>query len=1017
MKLTTLLSIAALLLASPAKSHSAPAPAPFTGWQSSGSIYVLTTPEGADLQASAVVEGFPLLVRLRKDTFDFTKAQPHGEDVRFATGAGVALAYEIEEWDAARGEASVWVRVPKITGNARQELRVFWGKADAKSESNGAAVFNEANGFASVLHLDAELKDAVGSLTLKDAGSTDAAGVVGKARHFVAGKGINCGEHITNFPFGDMAFTSEAWFRGEKAPSAILWWGRYATRLNGKTGDGNEVVLSISSPPKLSWGSDGPGGASSDKPLNLGEWHHVAATYADGVSQLFVDGQLEGTRTHKAAMSVVKDIGMVVGGLRGSYEFAGDIDEVRVSRVARSADWVRLTFENQKPMQTLVGPVVQAGAAFSVSSAGGTVMEGKSATVTAQAGGALKVYWVLKRDGRESVVAVDRFSYTFDAGRVVGDAKAVLQFRAVYPGGVKTKDIAITVKEDIAEPVFALKAPAAWDGRASIEVVPVVSNLAAMQAKGAGDLKYKWSVSGGAVIKEIAADKLILKRSQFSGKITVSLALNNGGAEVTATAPITITEPAKDAWVQRIPAKDEKPVDNQFYARDDRNEGALFYNGTLEQPADTVFLRVYADGKLLKTESVKPGVDKSYALSAKLKPGLIKYKVEFGTKSGGRETVVQTVNNIVCGDAYIIEGQSNAVATGPNNDGDAAPTPLNDWIRSYGNQHEGTLHGGWGNAIRTHHWGKPGYGDHQIGAWGMVLANGLVEKYRIPICIINGAAGGTPIFQHQRNPENHFNSSGEFFKNPCKIYGSLLTRITAAKLTHGIRGVIWHQGENDSGTGAPTGDYNYKSYQHYFIEMAAAWKQDFPNIQHYYVFQVWPAPCNMGPKDDQIREAQRNLQRVFSNLQVMSTVGIAGPHAGRGECHFDLDGYARFAGFMSPLVEQDNYGLTVKEPVSAPDLKRVWFTSAAKDEVALEFGQPMKWTDAMKKDIYLDDAKGMIAAGSVVGNIITLKLTQPTTAKTIAYLSGHHWDGKPDSLIFGANGIAALTFCDVPLSK
>ena len=59
--------------------------------------------------------------------------------------------------------------------------------------------------------------------------------------------------------------------------------------------------------------------------------------------------------------------------------------------------------------------------------------------------------------------------------------------------------------------------------------------------------------------------------------------------------------------------------------------------------------------------------------------------------------------------------------------------------------------------------------------------------------------------------------------------------------------------------------------------MAAAWKQDYPNIQHYYVFQVWPLPCSMGPKDDQIREAQRTLPRLFSNLRVMSTVGIAGP--------------------------------------------------------------------------------------------------------------------------------------------
>ena len=107
--------------------------------------------------------------------------------------------------------------------------------------------------------------------------------------------------------------------------------------------------------------------------------------------------------------------------------------------------------------------------------------------------------------------------------------------------------------------------------------------------------------------------------------------------------------------------------------------------------------------------------------------------------------------------------------------------------------------------------------------------------------------------------------------------------MTAAKLTHGIRGVLWHQGENDSGSGAPTGDWNYKSYQQYFIDMSAAWKQDYPNIQHYYVFQIWPLPCGMGPKDDQIREAQRTLPRLYSNLRSMSTVAplLGMPVAGR----------------------------------------------------------------------------------------------------------------------------------------
>ena len=45
------------------------------------------------------------------------------------------------------------------------------------------------------------------------------------------------------------------------------------------------------------------------------------------------------------------------------------------------------------------------------------------------------------------------------------------------PNEVKTRDIPITIKEDIPEPVFTLKAPATWDGRTTIEVVPQIANL------------------------------------------------------------------------------------------------------------------------------------------------------------------------------------------------------------------------------------------------------------------------------------------------------------------------------------------------------------------------------------------------------------------------------------------------------------------------------------------------------------------------------------------------------------
>ena len=80
----------------------------YAGWQHSGSLYVLTTPEGA------VEKDFPLLVRLHKDFFNFSQTKAEGADVRFSTAAGASLAFQIEDWDAAKGAASIWVRVPII---------------------------------------------------------------------------------------------------------------------------------------------------------------------------------------------------------------------------------------------------------------------------------------------------------------------------------------------------------------------------------------------------------------------------------------------------------------------------------------------------------------------------------------------------------------------------------------------------------------------------------------------------------------------------------------------------------------------------------------------------------------------------------------------------------------------------------------------------------------------------------------------------------------------------------------
>jgi hypothetical protein len=291
----------------------------------------------------------------------------------------------------------------------------------------------------------------------------------------------------------------------------------------------------------------------------------------------------------------------------------------------------------------------------------------------------------------------------------------------------------------------------------------------------------------------------------------------------------------------------------------------------------------------------------------------------------------------------------------------------------------------------------------QIGYWGMELARHLVDTYKTPLCVINGAVGGTRVDQHQRDPANP--------EDRNTIYGRLLWRVREARLTHGIRGLFWHQGENDQGGDGPTGGFGWETYRQYFIDLAGAWKQDYPNIQHYYMFQIWPKSCAMGidGSDNRLREAQRELPSALSNMGIMSTLGIEPP----GECHYPPAGYAAMARLIAPLVERDNYGAKFAGSITPPNLKRVWYASEARDAIVTEFDQPVKWDNALAGQFYLNGRSGLVVGGAVAGNRVILNLTGSSAANNITYLDSKTWSQK--TLLRGENGIAALTFCEVPI--
>ncbi len=958
--------------------------APYADWTHSGSVFILTTPEGADLPADAAVENFPLLVRLQADTFDFSQAQPQGQDLRFASPDGTPLPYQIENWDPARGQAAVWVRLPRIQGNATQELRLFWGRPAAASESSGPAVFNESNGYCAVWHLGEDLSSSSSQPPLKNQNATSVPGRIGSATHCAGQQGLDGGPDIAHFPTGSAPHTTQAWFRAEKSNGTILAWGN--ERAQGK------VVMQFRSPPHVTmdcYFSDA--NVKGNTPVPLGEWVHVVHCYEKGNTKLYLNGVLEASNSGRGApLNLQNPAKLWIGGWYGNYDFVGDIDEVRLSQVSRSPHWVQLEYANQKTHQSLVGPVVPPGHSFALSPTPATLREGEPATFTASVGGAQKLTWILQRGDRESVVAVDQLSFTLQPGRVLGDQALTLKLRALYPNGVKTASASLVVQDTIPEPTFALQTPASWDGRSPLEIVPNISSPSPDLP-----LHWNWKLSGPAVDHAAEPGKLTLRRALGSGPLTITLSLDNGGAPTVHSALIQVSPPVPEPWIARQPDAAAQPQDNQFYACDADGFGTLFCRGTLATPAPSTFLRLFADDHLLSENTQPTGSNHTYAYALKLKPGLIKYRIEFGVA----DQILHAAQNLVCGDAFLIIGQSNAVSTDWGQD----PAPaLNPWVRTFGSTSGGPEESRlatWAVAAAR----APG-GKAEIGYWGMELGRRLVESQSRPICLINGAVGGTRIDQHQRSAANP--------TDPATIYGRLLWRVRQAGLTHGIRGVLWHQGENDQGADGPTGGFGYETYRAYFHQLAASWKQDYPNIQHFHLFQIWPKSCSMGfdGSDNRLREVQRTLPQDFSNLSILSTLGITPP----GGCHYPAAGYAEFARLLTPLMERHHYGKTFPTSITPPNLLKAAFTSPARDAIALTFDQPVAWSPPLATQFYLDGKENLVAHGLPEGNTLTLHLAEPSAATNITYLDSKDWSQA--KLLLGANGLAALTFCEVTLA-
>jgi biopolymer transport protein ExbB len=331
-------------------------------WQFRRKIVFDASPAGADIKEN--LNDTAVLIRLHTGNFNFAGAKEDGTDVRFMSGDDkLPLKFQRESFDPANEIALFWVKVPRVTAGAKQDfIWIYYGNKAAPDAQDRGGVY-DVNQVA-VYHLDEEQGKPKEETAYGNQPSEFSSGMGTPA---VIGTGITMNgtsdrmvipkTPSLNFSTG---FTFSAWIRilGPQNNACVFSWD--------DPNENRSIVISIDQTKVFAKISGGGQSVETEKTadLPLQSWHHLAVTaepfkrmtvYLDGTEMNWVN--LPGTLPDPAA-----DI-CIGASLKGGGFLAGDLDEIQLSKITRSAEWLRAAFKGQGPDNVLVSLLEEESAA------------------------------------------------------------------------------------------------------------------------------------------------------------------------------------------------------------------------------------------------------------------------------------------------------------------------------------------------------------------------------------------------------------------------------------------------------------------------------------------------------------------------------------------------------------------------------------------------------------------------------------------------------------------------------
>ena len=309
---------------------------------------------------SAPLTDFPVLVRVSTNSpvgFSYADCQkPNGGDLRFADASGNLLPSEVDTWNT-NGQSLVWVKVPTLSASTKISAYYGWAFAPSVEATN---VWD--SGYVGVWHLGESalpLKESSGTSTdfTESADSQEilaATGAVGGAVDFAAGTRYSRLLALDDDDLdGFTDFTVEMWTKQESPCSD------YQPYLLAKTASSQYAYIFYQNRAAQSAFKIGIDGLDSGNIItgiamtpSMDSWTHqtVVRDTAKDKAFAFLNGNpvSDGVTLTSTSAITSSTSPLYLGNANGnspSSGFPGQIDELRISKVARSADWVKATHD------------------------------------------------------------------------------------------------------------------------------------------------------------------------------------------------------------------------------------------------------------------------------------------------------------------------------------------------------------------------------------------------------------------------------------------------------------------------------------------------------------------------------------------------------------------------------------------------------------------------------------------------------------------------------------------------